>query len=72
MEKIRLHSYMYGLLSGIGSGNSGIFEHINVQTMLFLFVLNFYLNEREGKFLVTTICPLVTKNLYLIDSWRQC
>ena len=40
--------------------------------MLFLFVLHFYLNEREGKFLVTTICPLVTKNLYVIDSWRQC
>ena len=71
MEKIRLHSYSYGLLSGFRSGSSGIFERKNVQTMLFLFVLNFYLNERERKFLVTTIYPLVTKNLYLINSWRQ-
>ena len=71
MEKIRLHSYTYGLLSGFGSGISGIFEHKNVQTMLLLFVLNFYLNEREGTFLLTTIFPLATKNLYLINSWRQ-
>ena len=72
VEKIRLHSYTQVLLSGIGSGSSGIFEHKNVQTMLYLFVLNIYLNEREGKFLVTTICPLATKNLYVIDSWHQC
>ena len=47
-KKIRLHSYTYGLLSGFGSGSSGIFEHKNVQTMLFLSVLNFYLNVISG------------------------
>ena len=32
---------------------------------IFNWCLNFYLKNREGKFLATTICPLATKNLYL-------
>ena len=37
----------------------------------FYLCLKFYLKKREGEFLVTTICPLATKNLYLITSWRS-
>ena len=49
MEKNNKTSLVHvGLLSGFGSGSSGIFEHKNVQTMFFLSVLNFYLNVISG------------------------
>ena len=49
MEKIRLHSYTYGLLSGIGSGSSGIFEHKNVQTIFFFIRVKFLFKRKGGE-----------------------
>ena len=70
MEKIRLHSYTYGcfLVSG-----AKVVQFLSIKTSIpcsFYSCLNSYLKNREGKFLATTICPLATKNLYLIASWR--
>ena len=58
-------------LSGIGSGSIAIFKHKNVHIMHFLFMFKLLFEKREGEYLATTICPLATKNLYLIASWRS-
>ena len=58
------------LLSGVRRESSAIFEHKNVHS-IFYSCLNFYLKKREGEFLATTVCPLATKNLNLIASWRR-
>ena len=67
MEKIRLHSYTYGcfLVSG-----AEVVQFLSTKTSIpciFYSCLNFYLKKREGEFLATTICPLVTKNLHLLS-----
>ena len=38
--------------------------------MHFLFVFKLLFEKEGGELLATTICPLATKNLYLIASWR--
>ena len=58
---------MYGcfLLSG-----AEVVQFLSIEMFIpciFIHFLNFYLKKREGKFLATTICPLVTKNLYSLD-----
>ena len=68
------------LLSDIGSGSSAIFEHKTSIRCIFYSCFNFYLKKkgggifgdqsctyRDGKL----FCPLATKNLYLIASWRS-
>ena len=70
MEKIRLHSYTYGCFLVLGAK---VLQYLSIKTSIpriFYLCLNFYLKKREGGFLATTICPLATKNLYLIASWR--
>ena len=68
---MRLQSYTYGcfLVSG-----AEVVQFVSTKTSIpciFYSCLNFYLKKREGEFLATTICPLATKDLYLIASWRS-
>ena len=70
LRKKRLHSHTYGcfLISG-----AEVEQFSNIKTSIpciFYSCLNYYWKKREGEFLATTICPLVTKNLYLIASWH--
>ena len=60
------------LLSGIRSESSAIFEHKNVHTMHFLFVFKLLFEKKGGVIFGdhNFICPLATKNLYLITNWR--
>ena len=65
-----LHSHTYGCFLVLGAQVVQFFEHKNIHTIHFLFVFKLLFEKREGEFLATTICPLATKNLYLIASWR--
>ena len=67
---MRRHSYNYGCFLVSGAEVVQFSEHKNVHTIHFLFVFKLLFEKREGEFLATTICPLATKNLYLIASWR--
>ena len=69
VEKIRHHSYTYGYFLVSGAEVVQFSEHKNVHTIHFLFMFKLLFEKREGEFLATTICPLATKNLYLIASW---
>ena len=71
VEKLTLHSYTYGFF--LVSGGE-VLQFLSTKTSIpciFYSCLNFYLKKREGEFLATTICPLATKNIYLIASWRS-
>ena len=67
---IHCYSYIYGCFLVSGAEVVQFSEHKNVHTIHFLFVFKLLFEKREGEFLATTICPLATKNLYLIASWR--